>query len=282
MRSIRPVLALILAIGVLATAEAVAPLEPLAAQQPPPYRILISNDDGVRAPGIAAVAQILQAIGDVIIVAPADNQSGKGHSITIAEPIFRDDITLPNGLKAIGLSATPASTVKVALANIVKPKPDLVVAGINRGYNLGMSAYLSGTVGAAREAAIHGIPSIAASLAGGTSDYSHAAEAVLGVARRVKQYGLPANAFLNVNVPAGEPKGFQITTQAMSSGGDESFAEMKHPSGRTLYWNVYKEGGSGPQGSDMQAVSEGYVSVTPLKVGELDPRATEQIKGWFK
>lgn len=282
MRSIRLVLALILAVGVLATAKAVALLEPLAAQQPPPYRILISNDDGVRAPGIAAVAQILQAIGDVIIVAPADNQSGKGHSITIAEPIFRDDITLPNGLKAIGLSATPASTVKVALANIVKPKPDLMVSGINRGYNLGMAAYLSGTVGAAREAAIQGIPSIAASLAGGTSDYGHAAEAVLDVARRVKQYGLPANAFLNVNVPAGAPKGFQITTQAMSSGGDESFAEMKHPSGRTLYWNVYKEGGSGPQGSDMWAVSEGYVSVTPLKVGELEPSAAEHMKGWFK
>ena len=84
--------------------------------QPPPYRILISNDDGVRAPGIAIVAQTLQAIGQVIIVAPADNQSGKGHSIVTTEPVFREDLTLPNGLKAIALTATPATTVNVAIA----------------------------------------------------------------------------------------------------------------------------------------------------------------------
>ena len=117
----------------------------------PPYRILVSNDDGVRAPGIAAVAQILQAIGDVIIVAPAENQSGKGHSIVTSEPVFREDLTLPNGMKAIGLTATPATTVNIAIRNILKPLPDLVVSGINRGYNLAYSAYLSGTVGAARE-----------------------------------------------------------------------------------------------------------------------------------
>ena len=134
------------------------------AQQPPPYRILISNDDGVRAPGIAAVAQILQAIGQVIIVAPSQNQSGKGHSIITSEPILREDLTLPNGLKATGLTATPATTVNVAIRNIVKPLPDLVVSGINRGYNLGLTAYVSGTVGAAREAAMHGVPAIATSV----------------------------------------------------------------------------------------------------------------------
>ena len=113
-------------------------------------------------PGLAAVAQILQAIGQVIIVAPAENQSGKGHSIVTSEPILREDLTLPNGLKAIGLTATPATTVNVAIRNIVMPLPDLVVSGINRGYNLGYTAYLSGTVGAAREAAMHGVPAIAA------------------------------------------------------------------------------------------------------------------------
>jgi 5'-nucleotidase len=273
MRSVRFVLVFLLAVCILA---------PLHAQQPPPYRILISNDDGVRAPGIASVAQILQAIGDVIIVAPVENQSGKGHSITIAEPIFRDDISLPNGLKAIGLSATPASAVKLALKNIINPKPDLVVAGINRGYNLGTAAYISGTVGAAREGTLHGIPAIAASLAAGSNDYSHAAEAVLDVARRVKQYGLPPYTLLNVNVPAGAPKGIRVTSQAMLPGGDESFAEAKHPNGRTLYWNVYREGGRGPDGTDMWAVSEGFVSVTPLKAGEYDPKLQEQLKGWFK
>ena len=105
MPRVRLVLALILSSWLLV---------PVDAQQPPPYRILISNDDGVRAPGIAAVAQILQALGQVIIVAPAENQSGKGHSIVTSEPILREDLTLPNGLKAIGLTATPATTVNVA------------------------------------------------------------------------------------------------------------------------------------------------------------------------
>jgi 5'-nucleotidase len=273
MHSVRVALALVLALALLS---------PAGAEQPPAYRILISNDDGVEAPGLAAVAQILQAIGNVIIVAPQDNQSATGHSLTIADPIFRRELKLPNGLAAIGLTATPASTMKLALKNIVKPAPDLVVSGINRGYNLGLAAYVSGTVGAAREGAMHGIPAIAASLASGVTDYAHAAEAVLGVARRVKQYGLPANTFLNVNIPAGEPKGFRVTTQAMMPGGDESFAEAKHPNGQTLYWNVYKEGGSAPQGTDVWAVGQGFVSVTPLRVGELDPNLPAQMTGWFK
>jgi 5'-nucleotidase len=260
---------------------------PAGAQQPPAYRILISNDDGVRAPGLAAVAQVLQAIGQVVIVAPADNQSGKGHSIVTSEPIFRQDLTLPNGLTAIGLTATPATTVNVAIRNILTPKPDLVVSGINRGYNLGLSAYLSGTVGAARQGAMLGVPSIATSLAenGAPRDYFYAAEEVLGVARRVKQYGLPPNTFLNVNIPAMPPggyRGYVITTQALQQTGEEQFAETKHPSGRSIYWNVYQEGGTGPAGTDIRAVSEGYVSVTPMKLGETDSSQFDQLRAIFK
>jgi len=261
---------------------------PARAQQPPPYRILISNDDGVRAPGLAAVAQVLQAIGQVIIVAPSQNQSGAGHSIVTSEPISREDLTLPNGLRAIGLTATPVTTVNVAMRNIVQPLPDLVVSGINRGYNLGLSAYLSGTVGAAREAAIHGVPAIAASLseAGAPKDFVFAAEEVLGVARRLKQYGLPPNTFLNVNIPEmpqGGYRGYRITTQAMRRGGEERFAETAHPSsGRTIYWNVYKEGATAPEGTDISAVNEGYVSVTPMKLGELDASQFEALRSIFK
>lgn len=271
-------------------AAALCALAPVAAQRatPPPYRILISNDDGVRAPGLAQVAMILQAIGEVIIVAPTENQSGKGHSITITEPIFRQELTLPNGLKAIGLSATPASTVNVAIRNILRPKPDLVVSGINRGYNLGYSAYLSGTAGAAREGAMHGVPALAASLAedGALENYVHAAEEVLGVARRVKQYGLPANTYLNVNIPArpqGGYKGYLITAQAPMQGGVENFAETSHPDGRTIYWNRYTEGvPNPPQGTDIWAVQNGYVSVTPMKVGETDASQADRLRGMFK
>jgi len=265
-------------------------LAPLGAQQrqpPPPYRILISNDDGVRAPGLAAIAQIIQLIGTPVIVAPADNQSGKGHSIITTEPVFREDLTLPNGLRAIGLTATPASTVNIAIRNIVMPRPDLVISGINRGYNLAFSAYLSGTVGAAREAAMHGIPAIAASLAESASpqEFVSAAEEVFGAARRVKQYGLPPNTFLNVNVPpmpAGGYKGYMITTQALAHGGDSRFAEQKNPRGQIVYWNLYKEGGTAPEGTDMWAVANGWVSVTPMRLGETDPSQFEALKAIFK
>ena len=274
----------------IVVALAVCLLAPAAAQQlrqPPPYRILVTNDDGVRAPGLAAIAQILQLIGTPIIVGPSENQSGKGHSIITTEPVFREDLTLPNGLRAIGLSATPATAVNIAIRNIVMPRPDLVVAGINRGYNLGFSAYLSGTVGAAREAAMHGIPAIAASLAqdAAMEDLIFAAEEVFGAARRVKQWGLPPNTFLNVNVPkvAGDTyRGYLITTQATQRGGDESFAEMTHPSGRAIYWNVYKEGGTAPEGTDIWAVSNGYTSVTPMKIGEFDPSQTGALTAIFK
>ena len=273
----------------LCLALSTALLGPVLAQRPapPPYRILISNDDGVRAPGIAAIAQILQAIGEVTIVAPAENQSGKGHSIVISEPIFREDLTLPNGLRAIGLTATPASAVNVAIRNILKPKPDLVVAGINRGYNLAYTAYVSGTVGAAREGAMHGVPAIAASLAeaGAPRDFVFAAEEVLGVARRVKQYGLPPHTFLNVNVPAmpvGGYKGYMVTTQAMVQGGEEDFVEMKHPSGRTVYWNTYREDATAPAGTDVWAVENGYVSVTPMKLTETDLSQLDSLKAMFK
>jgi broad specificity polyphosphatase/5'/3'-nucleotidase SurE len=199
---------------------AVCLLAPAGAQQfrqPPPYRILVTNDDGVRAPGVAAVAQALQAIGTPIIVAPAENQSGKGHSIVTTEPVFRQDLSLPNGLPAIGLTATPASTVNIAIRNIVMPLPDLVVSGVNTEYNLGLSTYVSGTVGAART-------------------------------------------------------------------GAESFVEMKHPSGRTIYWNVYSERKSPPQpeGTDFWAVENGWVSVTPMSVDETDPAQFDALRAIFK
>jgi 5'-nucleotidase len=275
---------------VLTAAVCFAPVSAQQVRQPPPYRILVSNDDGVRAPGLAAVAQILQAIGDVTIVAPAENHSGAGHSIsTNADAIFRDDLTLPNGLKAIGLTATPASTVNVAIRNIMKPLPDLVVSGINRGTNLGYSAYVSGTVGAARQAAMLGIPAIAASMAavGVPRDLPYAAEEVLGVARRAKMYGLPPRAFLNVSIPEmpqGGYKGYMVTRLATQHGGEEGYVETKHPgTERTIYWNVYKENPAGaPQGTDVWAVANGYVSVTPMKIGETDESHIDTLKGWFK
>jgi 5'-nucleotidase len=267
-------------------------LVPVGAQQfrqPPPYRILVTNDDGVNAPGIAAVAQALQAIGTPIVVGPAENQTGKGQAIITSEAVFRQDLTLPNGLPAIGLTATPSSTVNIAIRNILMPRPDLVVSGVNTEYNLGLSTQISGTAGAAREAARFGIPAIAASMSGAAfpKDLVYAAEEVVWVARRVKQWGLAPNTYLNVNipgVPAGGYKGYMITRQGQVRTGTESFVEMKHPSGRTIYWNQYTERKSEPQpeGTDFWAVENGWVSVTPMKIDETDTSQFDALRAIFK
>jgi 5'-nucleotidase len=274
-------------LALLLSAFLLAPTDAQQFRQPPPYRILVVNDDGVRAPGIAAVAQALQAIGTPIIVGPADNQTGKGHSIVTTEPVFREQLTLPNGLPAIGLTATPASTVAIALKNIVKPLPDLVVSGVNPGYNYGYSVMMAGTVGAARMAAMLGVPAIAISqdAVAFQKELVFAAEEAIWVARRVKAYGLPPNTFLNVNVPPmpqGGYKGYMITRQAMARGGEESFAEEKNAQGRTLYWNVWKEGGTSAEGTDMWAVANGWVSITPMRVEETDPSQFDALKQEFK
>jgi 5'-nucleotidase len=279
MRKLRVLLALAV-LGLLAPPASVAP-------QPSSYRIVVGNDDGVRAPGILAIAQALKALGEVTVVAPVENQSGKGHSITITDPIHRQDLTLAGGIAAIGLTATPVTSMRVALKKILASKPDLVVSGINRGYNLGLSSYLSGTVGVAREAAMQGIPSIASSLAApATGDYTAAAEATLRIARFVKERGLPQGVFLNLNIPSGTAaawKGFMVTTQAMSAGGQEDFAERVHPeTKRPYYWNLFEEGGAGLEGTDMWAVAHGYVSITPFRVGELDQQAFDRLKGTFR
>ena len=267
---------------------AVCLLAVAAAQSTRSYRILISNDDGVRAPALPVLAEALKPLGEVIIVAPADDQSGVGQGLTAALPIVRTDLTIGGGLAAIGLAATPATTIQIAIKNIVMPRPDLVVTGINTTYNLGTSAYLSGTVGGARQAVMEGVPAVATSMAaaGVPREFGSAAQQVVTIVRHVRDRGLPPRTFLNVNIPpmpAGGYKGVQITTQAPVRAGVETFVETRRPgTERTLYWSVYKEGASAPQGSDIWAVNNGYVSITPMHVTEYDEKLAGTLRGWFK
>jgi 5'-nucleotidase len=258
---------------VLALAGALADA-PHAQTPAQPYRILVTNDDGVRAPGILAVAQALQSLGDVTIAAPSDNQSGKGHSIVTSDPIFVDQVTLPGGLRAFSVVATPATSVKVAVRALMPQRPDLVVSGINRGYNLGMVTYVSGTVGAAREAALIGIPAIAASLSVEETNYAPAAEIVRQVADLVRQNGLDPGVLLNVNVPAGPAtaiRGLRLTRQSALSG-EERFEEQKSPAGRRFFWSIWKEPTGDAEGTDVWATEHGYAAVTPLRAGEFDSK----------
>ena len=250
-------------------------------QTPRPFRILLTNDDGVRSPGILAVALALRGQAELTIAAPNENQSGKGHSITTSDPIFVDTITLAPDLPAYSLQTTPASCVKVAVGALMTQRPDMVVSGINRGYNLGTVTYVSGTVGAAREAALMGIPSIAASLAVEETDYKPAAEIVRQVVEMVRRNGLEPGSFLNVNVPPGTAnalKGIQLTRQSRL-GGVERFEEQKSPRNRRFFWSVWNEPTGDVEGTDVWAVEHGHAAVTPLRVGEFDPQTYEKWRG---
>jgi 5'-nucleotidase len=243
----------------------------LAQASAQPYRILITNDDGIRAPGILAVVQALRGMGEITIAAPVGNQSGKGHSITTSDPIFVDEVLLDD-LKAFALETTPATCVKVAVEALMPHRPDLVVSGINRGHNLGAVAYVSGTVGAAREAALKGIPAVAASLAVEQTDYKPAAGIVRQVVEMVRKNGLEPGSFLNVNIPAGTAsaiKGIQLTRQSRQTG-VERFEEQRSPRGRRFFWSVWNEPRGDEEGTDVWAVEHGHAAVTPLRAGEFD------------
>jgi 5'-nucleotidase len=242
-----------------------------------PYRILLTNDDGVRAPGILAVAQALKPLGEITIVAPATNQSGKGHSITIEDPIYVEAVTLPGDLPATSVAGTPATSVKVALGALMQQRPDIVVSGINRGWNLGAVAYVSGTVGGAREAALAGLPAIAASLSTEETNYAPAAQIVRQVVEMARKSGMDRGVFLNVNVPAGPAsaiKGIQLTRQSLLTG-TERFEEQRSPRGRRYFWSVWNEPTGDPEGTDVWAVEHGFAAVTPLRATEFDAATYE-------
>lgn len=244
-----------------------------------PYRILITNDDGIRAPGLAALVEALAPLGEITIVAPSANHSGTGHAITLSDPIYIERTEVA-GREATGLSATPATCVRVALSKLFDAKPDLVVSGVNRGSNFGLNAYISGTVAAAREAAMQGVPAIASSLdIAGHPNYGPAAAATAQVVEIVKAGGLPPGVFLNVNVPAGAAvKGLRLARQSRQMG-TERFEEQKTPYGRRMFWSFFEQPTTAEPGTDVQAALDGYVAVTPLQAYEFSTEAFEQLKG---
>lgn len=264
-------------------------LAPLVAQSPRPYRILLTNDDGVNAPGLRALVDTLRSLGEVTVVAPSANQNAKSHSLTLIDPIYVDAVSIEGAVSALAVAATPVTCVKLALATLMPARPDLVVSGINPGYNFGMVAYISGTIGAAREGALSGIPAISVSLdRTGAGDYRGAAQVTLELATIVKSRGLPKGTFLNISVPAGTRqsfKGIRVTRQSGLSG-VERFDERTTPCGRRYFWDVYADADADatgePEGTDVAATAAGFVAVTPLHVGEFDQKVFEELQGVIK
>jgi len=253
-------------------------------------RILLANDDGIAAPGLLAAYQELAKIGEVTVAAPAGNQSGVGHGITYREPILLSPIApLAAAEGPLGawyrIEARPATCVRLALASLLGEKPDLVVSGINRGDNAGLTVYVSGTLGAAREAAFDGLPAIAASqvtwpgMAEGPEGY-RAGAALLGrVAAETLRRGLPPGTFLTLNFPAGEIKGVRTVPHSMRTGLNR-YERRETPEGQTYFWNVWTEPADPDVNTDAGALREGYATVTPLRVDSTDREALPTIEGW--
>src|SRR5499427_7013467 len=224
-------------------------------------RILVTNDDGYRSEGLIALADALRPLGDVTAVAPMTEASAIGHALTLRVPLRLEHMSD----KLFAVDGTPTDCVNIAVTQIFRGLPDLVVSGINKGWNLGDDITYSGTVSGALEAALLGVPAIAVSLRFSRAfDFSHAARAAAALAESLFETPLPSRTFLNVNVPKGEPKGYRVTVQAKRNH-VTSVAERHDPKGRPYYWIEEGQDEWHPHDrSDYQAVQDGFVSVTPL------------------
>lgn len=226
-------------------------------------RILITNDDGYRSEGIRALAAAFAALGSVTTVAPTEEASAIGHALTLRHPLRLETIDA----STYAVDGTPTDCVNIAITQVFKGLPDLVVSGINKGYNLGDDVTYSGTVSGALEAALLGVPALAVSLRStrGEYDFRFAARAAATMGDAILRRPLPPRTFLNINVPKGEPKGFRVTVQAKRNH-ITSVAERHDPKGRPYYWIEEGQNEWEPHDrSDYQAVRDGYVSVTPLQ-----------------
>jgi 5'-nucleotidase len=245
--------------------------------------ILVTNDDGIASPGIYALVQALRTVGTVTVVAPDRQQSAVGHALTVSEPLRVTHIWRDEQFFGYAVSGTPADCVKLAVAQLLGRKPDLVVSGINHGYNTGINVLYSGTVSAATEAMLLGIPAFAVSLGSFDehADCSVAARTAAYIAERYHHLGLPAGTLLNVNVPPlseSEIKGLRITRQGQGMWND-TYQERLDPMGRPYYWlcGTYNHLDNDPNADDV-AVEQGYIAVTPIRFQLTDHDAIEKLK----
>ena len=223
--------------------------------------ILLTNDDGAQSEGLTALANALRPLGEIVIVAPMHEASAIGHALTLRRPLRLEMIAH----NVYSVDGTPTDCVNIAISTVLRRLPELIVSGINKGWNLGDDITYSGTIAGALEAALLGVPGIAVSLERGrTFDFRESARAAALVASAVLQRGLPARTFLNVNVPRGRPKGFRVTVQGRRNHVTK-VSERVDPRGQPYFW--IEEGQSlweSHDRSDYEAVKEGYISVTPL------------------
>jgi len=244
-----------------------------------PVHILVTNDDGIHSPGITALADAMTALGEVFVVAPDRERSAIGHSLTLHAPLRADEISPGH----YAVSGTPTDCVNLGIHGLLSRKPDLVVSGINRGGNMGDDLTYSGTVAAAMEATLMGVPAFAISLESASfrhEDFTGAAGFAARLAAMVLDRGLPPDTFLNVNVPAGQPASAQWTRQGKRRYSDKVEKKLD-PRGRAYYWIGGGELSFVDEpGTDFHVVCNGSISVTPLHLDLTNFRSFEALSQW--
>lgn len=248
-------------------------------------RILLTNDDGIHAPGLRALFKAASTKGDVSVVAPVSEQSGVAHSISVLEPLRLTDVNENGAFFGHGVHGAPADCVRLAVMELLDTPPDIIISGINFGSNVGACVFYSGTVAGAIEGAMLGIPSMAVSIQRGmVHDFDLAAEVAveaIDILLRMQMEQRGEGIALNINVPARkaeELKGIKITRQGRA-GAREGFQKRTDPYGRIYYWG---KGELPPEdvrkGDDMSALQEGYVSITPLKCNLTDTELMGRLR----
>ncbi len=242
--------------------------------------ILVSNDDGVYSEGIRTLARHLKKLGRVVVVAPDQQKSAASHSITLHRPLRIRKISTD----VHAVDGTPTDCINLGINEIIREIPDLIVSGVNKGPNLGDDAHYSGTVSAAMEGGILGVPAIAVSVVGtGRVNFKPAAAFSVRLAKRVLKEGLPAGVILNVNVPnlaASKIRGYSFTKQGKRNYGD-IIVEKIDPRGHKYYWIGGDEAGFVDiPGSDCNVVAEGKISITPIRVNLTDSPALRRLSSW--
>ena len=248
-------------------------------------RVLLTNDDGLNSPGLLALARAMRSEADTFVVAPEHERSAASHSITLHKPLRAVPATVGDtGVPAWATNGTPADCVVLAVLDLLGTPPDVVVSGINVGANLGMDLIYSGTVSGAVEAVLFGIPAIAISVASFTEiHWEPAAAFAAHLAGEVQRHGLPRDTFLNVNapnLPGHQIRGVEITRQS-SRRYVSRLEKRADPRGRDYYWLTgAPNGGESDPGTDVRAVSEGRISITPLRLDMTHEELRPMLRSW--
>ncbi len=248
--------------------------------------ILITNDDGVKAPGIRALINYIRPFGKVVVVAPDRPQSGTAHAVTIAHPLRLDLLLQEPDYEEYSCNGTPADCVKLAFKIVMHRRPDFLFSGINHGTNASINIIYSGTMAAVLEGALAGVPSVGFSLSNYSlnADFGPAEQFVKSIASNVIKSGLPAGVCLNVNIPdvsVDKIKGIRLCRQAAGTW-EEDFDERKDPNGRKYFWmtGVYAQIGNG-EDTDQWAVENNYIAVVPVQFDMTSYAALELLRNRF-